>query len=201
MFTGLIEQVGEIIHIEKMADSLRLTVRVVFDDLTLGESITVNGACLTLLSFESGLLQFEVSSETLACTNLGSLRHGQRVNMERAMKLNGRFGGHYVSGHVDTTVHMLSQTQVSDFMQWRIGSFLPEHRPFLLPKGSITLDGVSLTINQVGEDWIDLMLIPHTLTHTCFNLLDLSHRFNVEFDYLTRIVAHQLRIQAQMCEV
>lgn len=234
MFTGIIEQIGTVTALDETSRGLRLSVQASFHALTIGESIAVNGVCLTLHSCEAwiprtsrgashssdemahfwdcgkntvekaehdSILQFDVSEETRRCTHLGQLTPGTKVNLERAMSAGTRFGGHYVSGHVDTTVKLLATETKGDFVQCRFGPFLPEHRYFLLPKGSIALNGVSLTINHVSADWLDLMLIPHTLAHTGFNLLDLEHRYNVEFDYLTRIVAHQLRIKAQEHEV
>ncbi len=134
----------------------------------------------------------------LRLTTLGQLRAGMSVNLERAMLASARFGGHYVSGHVDTTARLKAITPIGDYVELVVGDFATCASMYLLPKGSITLEGVSLTINAVNEDNIKLMLVPHTLAKTTLGQLDIGQRLNVEFDYLTRIVAHQLKIAGQL---
>ncbi len=192
MFTGLIEQRGEVIDNIGGEHANRLVIRTQFDGLQAGESIAVNGVCLTLLPDFTGQLAFDVSPETLTVTTLGELRAGDGVNLERAMSATTRFGGHYVSGHVDTKVQLQTVAPVGDYIEMTVGQFLPSHRNFLLPKGSITIDGVSLTINAVEERCIKLLLVPHTITKTTLGQRRPGDLLNIEFDYLTRIVAHQL---------
>ncbi len=192
MFTGLIEQQGTVLNNTALGVSNRLLIRASFDDLQYGESIAVNGVCLTLLPDDSHGLAFDVSPETLARTNLGQLNSGDVVNLERAMKASTRFGGHYVNGHVDTTASLISVTPIRDYIEMIIGVFAACDTIYLLPKGSVTLDGVSLTINALDNDCIRVMLVPHTLEQTTLGRLPVGARLNVEFDYLTRIVAHQL---------
>ena len=196
MFTGLVEAQGRVLE-QSVADAgTRLIIESSFDDLVLGESIAVNGVCLTVLStLNSGRLAFDVSPETLSLTNLGQLRVGAAVNLERAMQVGSRFGGHYVMGHIDTTAYLQSAIQVGDYMEWIVEGFSQHDLRYLLPKGSITLDGVSLTINAVEQQSIRIMLVPHTLSHTHFGEACIGQCLNVEFDYLTRIVAHQLGSQ------
>lgn len=193
MFTGLIEKRGEVLCNQSQSGMNRLSIRASFPDLQAGESIAVNGVCLTLLpnTSENELL-FDVSPETLSLTTLRQVRAGDEVNLERALLPTTRYGGHYVSGHVDTTASLLDVTHSADCIEMSVGGFSREDMRFLLPKGSITLDGVSLTINRVKERCVVLMLVPHTLAVTTLGGLSVGHRVNIEFDYLARVVAHQL---------
>lgn len=198
MFTGLIEQQGEVLANIPGEVANRLLVKSPFNDLQVGESMAVNGVCLTLLPEQDSLLAFDISPETLGLTTLGQLKEGDGVNLERAMSASARFGGHYVSGHVDTTACLKAIRPIGEFLEMTVGDFAIPADMYLLPKGSITLEGVSLTINAVTEEAIKLMLIPHTLAKTTLGCLGIGQRLNVEFDYLTRIVAHQLRIAGQL---
>jgi len=198
MFTGLIEQQSLV----KSNHQGRLLIQTVdAADYADGESIAVNGVCLTLLPERTQGLAFDLSPETLKLTTLGALRPGDAVNIERAMSAQGRFGGHYVSGHVDTTACLQAKTRVGDYVALQVGDFAMPAAAFLLPKGSITLDGVSLTINSVENGSIQLMLVPHTLAKTSLGQMMVGQRLNVEFDYLTRIVAHQLALMELKSEV
>lgn len=192
MFTGLVQQHGLVVVNLRRASSNRLLIRSSFEDLQLGESIAVNGVCLTLIPDTGSQLAFDVSAETLKLTTLGTLLPGNSVNIERALLTTSRMGGHYVSGHVDTMASVLSIQPRDEYIEMTVGEFAAPAGKYLLPKGSITLDGVSLTINEVAEDRIKVMLVPHTLAMTTLGQLQVGQRINVEFDYLTRIVAHQL---------
>lgn len=195
MFTGLIETTGQVIANQSHGLANRLIISTTLNQLDIGESISVNGVCLTLLPNESSnLLHFDVSPETLKLTTLGALCEGQVVNLERAMLASARFGGHYVSGHVDTTAKIHSVQTVGDYVQLEISGFDQQAGLYLIPKGSITVDGVSLTINAVMNQGVQLMLVPHTLLNTSLNVLEVGQRVNIEFDYFTRIVAHQLQL-------
>ncbi len=195
MFTGLIEQQGRVIANTDLRVANRLLIRAEFTLLKAGESIAVNGACLTLLPDFAHALAFDVSPETLKLTNLGQLQLGQQVNLERAMLATTRFGGHYVNGHVDTTAGLQSVTPVDDYIEMIVGGFAACDIIYLLPKGSVTLDGVSLTINTLNEGCISVQLVPHTLAHTTLGQRQVGDRLNVEFDYLAKIVAHQLKLR------
>lgn len=194
MFTGLIETKGEVLANIAGERANRLLIRAPFEALQMGESISVNGVCLTLSPNNEQQLAFDVSPETLKLTTLGSLKAGDSVNIERAMLATARYGGHYVSGHVDTTASLLSTSPVGEYTDMTIGEFGMPAEAFLLPKGSIALDGVSLTINEVVNGCIKVMLVPHTLAVTTFSQLQVGQRVNVEFDYLTRVIVHQLDI-------
>jgi riboflavin synthase len=203
MFTGLIEKKGQVIANQHNGLANRLTISSSFEQLEVGESIAVNGVCLTLLPLQTaGLLNFDVSPETLNLTTLGTLVMGSVVNLERAMVASARFGGHYVSGHVDTTAQVQSIQSLGEYIQLELTGFNQQAALYLIPKGSITVEGVSLTINKVVKQTIELMLVPHTLLHTTLDLLRVSQRVNIEFDYFTRIVAHQLQLFGKLdCEV
>ncbi len=192
MFTGLIEGSGVVIANRHSELASRLIISAQFEQLQAGESIAINGVCLTLLPDAEQQLVFDISPETRQLTTLGELRAGERVNIERAMLATMRFGGHYVSGHVDTTARVQSVKFIDEYIEMTIGGFAVPADNYLLPKGSITLDGVSLTINDVVEGCINVMLVPHTLNVTTLGQLQVGQRLNIEFDYLTRIVAHQL---------
>lgn len=191
MFTGLVEQQGEVIANIEGTVANRLLIRGDFKQLVVGESIAVNGVCLTLLPEHEQGLMFDVSPETLQLTTLGKLRPGDHVNLERGMLATTRFGGHYVSGHVDATASVQSITLVDEFVEMVIGDFPLNTNQYMLPKGSITLQGVSLTINRVNDESINVMLVPHTLANTTLGQCCIGDRLNVEFDYIARIVAHQ----------
>ena len=193
MFTGLVETKGVVISNTPVAQGIRLCLEVGLAGLQSGESIAINGVCLTLLPQTNDVLSFDLSPETLKLTTLHELCPGNCVNIERAMSVTTRFGGHYVSGHVDTTAVLKSVTPMGPYAELVIGDFAAPADLYLLPKGSITIDGVSLTINTVSEQGITVMLIPHTLQTTTLGAMQMGQRVNVEFDYLTRIVAHQVR--------
>lgn len=195
MFTGIIEHCGEILSCTPTETGHHLQLRAHFAEPKLGESVAVNGICLTLTAASAGVLEFDISPETQACTNSRYFKPGMRVNLERALDAHGRFGGHYVSGHVDTTARVAAIEEAGAYWKLSVNQFKPDARPFLLPKGSITLDGVSLTINRVVENQIELMLVPHTIANTTFQTLTVGQLLNVEFDYITRVIAHQLSLR------
>ena len=192
MFTGLIEQKGLVLNNSVNAHGGRLVIKAHFKQLSSGESIAINGVCLTLLESHDSELAFDISAETAQLTTLTTLSPSNYVNMERAMRADGRFGGHYVSGHVDTTAYVHNINTIADCVNLSVNGFNCSMHKYLLAKGSIAIDGVSLTINEVINNRISIMLVPHTLALTTFGQLQQGQRLNIEFDYLTRIVAHQL---------
>lgn len=198
MFTGIIEAKGQVLNIESSKEGVRLLLSACFESLVLGESIAIDGVCLTLISHSNEGLVFDISPETLRCTTLSELKSGMWVNLERAMPMTGRFGGHYVSGHVDMTALLVKKESMSDFLEVYVDGFCKSHLPYLVPKGSITIDGVSLTINRVEGTKIILMLVPHTLSHTTLGEKALFSKCNVEFDYFARLVAHQFALREQV---
>lgn len=192
MFTGIIEATGKVLSNQKFENSNCLVISTEFDQLHVGESIAVNGVCLTLLPCAPKQLSFDVSPETLQCTTLANLAVNDAVNLERAMLAAARFGGHYVSGHVDAVAQVVTIRPIKDYIELELAGFDAQALLYLVPKGSITVEGVSLTINAVVGERIKLMLIPHTLSHTTLGLLKKNQWVNIEFDYLARLVAYQL---------
>ncbi|MCH9690072.1 MAG: riboflavin synthase [Gammaproteobacteria bacterium] len=195
MFTGLIESCGTLLHKIQHASGLRLVFEADFEQLVLGESIAVNGVCLTLVLDNikyAGCLLFDISPETQALTNLGLLATGDQVHLERSLRASDRLGGHYVNGHVDTIANLQSITSEGDCIKMVIGGFTKQHCRYLCLKGSVTLDGVSLTINAVNETCISVMLIPHTLSKTVMLSWTVGQCINIEFDYIARVLVHQL---------
>lgn len=192
MFTGIIEWQGQVVSNNVQGHARRLIIQTPIQSPVTGESISVNGVCLTLLPDCREYCVFDVSPETLSITTLGDLKPGDCVNLERAMLATSRFGGHYVSGHIDTSAAIKTRKDLGEYLQMVVGGFSECDMMYLLPKGSITLDGVSLTINTVFDDALEVMLVPHTLACTTLGQKQVGQRLNVEFDYMTRIVAHQL---------
>lgn len=193
MFSGIIETLGAIKDSTLAEGSLTLDLETGFADLTLGESVAVNGICLTVVTYDAtGLAQFYASRETLECTNLGSLRAGQMVNLERAVSLSTRLSGHIVQGHVDCLARLESITPEAG--AYKISLILPkEIAHYCVEKGSITLDGISLTLNAVegqpsGPCRVLLTIIPHTWAHTNLQTRQVGDLLNVECDVLAKYV-------------
>ena len=189
MFTGLIEATGSVANLERSSNLCRLRINSTLAqlDLKLGESIAVNGVCLTLTSWDRNSFTADVSSETLEVSTLGKLHSGSLVNLERALRLCDRLGGHIVSGHVDAIGQLLSRASEGEAQ--RLEFSLPtEISRFVAPKGSITIDGISLTVNQVLGDSFSVMIIPHTLEMTTLKNIKVGGTVNLESDILARYV-------------
>jgi riboflavin synthase len=194
MFSGIVEQVGRVDDLATEGPARRLTLSTGFGDLTLGESVAVNGVCLTVVRHDArGGADFFVSPETLERSNLAAVGVGASVNLERSVTLATRLSGHLVQGHVDGKARLASV--VNDGESWRVELSLPNDlRGFCVEKGSIALNGVSLTLNGVGEPGADgrfviaITLIPHTWTHTNLRHCALGDDVNVEVDVLAKYV-------------
>jgi riboflavin synthase len=192
MFTGLVESIGRVRSLDRRGDAARLTLETpLAAGLSLGESLAVNGCCLTVTSTDGDSACFDLLGETLARTNLGGLAQGARVNLERALRADGRFGGHFVQGHIDTTTDVLSaQTKGADL---NLIIALPEAGArYLIEKGSIAVNGVSLTVASLGEDRFGLWIIPHTLQETNLGDLRAGSPVNLEYDMLAKYAERQL---------
>ena len=192
MFTGLIETVGRVRALEQRGDGARLYLQTpLAAELSLGESLAVNGCCLTVTALDERGLSFDLLGETLARTNLGSLAEGSRVNLERALRADGRFGGHFVQGHMDTAAVVLATEKKGEDLQLRIE--LPKAGArYLIEKGSIAVNGVSLTVAQLEENDFTLWIIPHTLRETNLGDLKPGDRVNLEYDMLAKYAERQL---------
>ncbi len=192
MFTGIVEEVGEIAQMQRRGMAVFFGVRASFaKELREGDSVCVNGACLTVVAIQPPIFWVEAVEETLARTNLGFLKPGDKVNLERALSVSGRFGGHFVQGHVDGTgvVAQIVPRIRSKVMRIHTPK---ELMPYIVPKGSIAVDGVSLTVVEVGDDWFTVSLIPFTLEHTTLGLRKVGDVVNLEVDILAKYVRHML---------
>lgn len=193
MFTGIVEELGTVVGIERSGDSARLRVLgpVVTADAAHGASIAVNGVCLTVTDHDGGEFAVDVMAETLRRTGLGALRPGDRVNLERAMAATARFGGHIVQGHVDGTATITAREPGE---RWEVVRFTlpPDLAPYLVPKGSITVDGVSLTVVDAGPDTFSVSLIPTTLGLTTLGTKQVGDTVNLEVDVLAKYVERLL---------
>jgi riboflavin synthase len=197
MFTGIIEELGEVIAWTPTADAARITVRapIAVSDAKHGDSISVSGVCLTVVDQGDDWFTADVMAESIARSTLGGLATGARVNLERAAKVGDRIGGHIVQGHIDGTSELLGITEGS---AWRVVRFTldPEHAALVVRKGSIAIDGVSLTVSAVGDDWFEVSLIPETLESTTLGDRRPGDAVNIETDILARQVQRLLFVGA-----
>jgi len=203
MFTGIVEELGTVVSLEDQGDAVRLTVGgpLVTTDVKLGDSVSVNGCCLTVAVRDGEQLTFDMMRETLDKTSLGALSEGDRVNLERAVTPTGRLGGHIVQGHVDGTGALLRRTPSE---HWEVVEVeLPgELARYLVPKGSVTVDGVSLTVVEVstgsttGAGSFTVSLIPETLSRTTLGLKQPGEPVNLEVDVIAKYVEKMLQERA-----
>ncbi|MBW2713368.1 MAG: riboflavin synthase [Deltaproteobacteria bacterium] len=193
MFTGIIETMGELIAIEREGDITHLRVRApdVAEGLAIGDSVANNGVCLTVTSSAEGVMNFDAIQETLDKTSLGSLKVGDAINLERAMAADGRFGGHIVQGHVDTTGQVRTFEKQGDDVRLHIQTS-EDFAELLVPKGSVTISGVSLTVVDVVKDGFDVALIPVTLRDTTLGALQIGDPVNLEADIIGKYVQRYL---------
>ena len=192
MFTGLIQEIGTVRRMARTEQEAELTVACSFEDLAIGESVAVMGACLTVTRFSKGEMTAFASLETLQKTGLGGLQRGARVNLERALKLGDPLGGHLVSGHVDERVRFISLSPAGGAERFTIALPSGALRRQVAEKGSVALDGVSLTVNEVRDQSFDVMIIPHTLKATTLGALGPGEKMNIETDVLAKYIARQL---------
>lgn len=193
MFTGLIEELGRVKAIEHQSDAVRLTIEgpLVTSDAHRGDSIAVCGTCLTVIEFGNGEFTADVMKETLDKTSLSTIKVGDPVNLERAMTAETRFGGHVVQGHVDGVGEIISR-EPSENWEWLRIRIPRELMKYVVYKGSITLDGVSLTVNEVGDDFVGLSLIPETLAVTTLGSKAIGEKVNVEADVMAKHIERLL---------
>jgi riboflavin synthase len=199
MFTGIVEEMGGITVLKKTLTGTKLTIlaSTVMSDLKIGDSVSVNGICLTVISKSERDFSVEVSPETLAVTTLGSFAVGMPVNLERAMKLNERIGGHLVAGHVDGVGRIRSRQQDANAIMLTIDA-QPNILKYCVLKGSITVDGISLTINAVSESGFSVAIIPHTAKVTILGLKQVNDTVNLESDLIGKYVERLLQERNQL---
>ncbi len=193
MFTGIVEEVGQIESIERRDRFHRLKIRAstVLEDLKIGDSVCTNGVCLTAVHVSADTFEAEVMAQTLRQSTLGSLKRGDTVNLERALTLSTRLGGHMVSGHIDGTGKLLRIERETEAL-WLTVQVQQDFMPYVVDKGSITLDGVSLTVAARGNDWLKVSLIPHTAGATILGSKRIGDLLNVELDLIGKYVAQLL---------
>ena len=189
MFTGIVEELGEVVQWEDLPDAARLTVRgpLVTSDAKHGDSIAVNGVCLTVVDSVDGAFTADVMRESLDRSSLGSLQLGSRVNLERAVRVSDRLGGHVVQGHVDGTGEIVSRTPSDHWTVVRI-TLPADLDRYVVEKGSITVDGISLTVSLIGTGWFEVSLIPATLSMTTMGTKDAGDLVNLEVDITAKYV-------------
>lgn len=194
MFTGLVEELGEVVALDRLASGgVRLSLRASgFDEgVQIGDSVSVNGCCLTVANLDGGVVSFDLLQETLARTSLGALEKGGCVNLERAMAAGGRFGGHFVQGHVDGTAEILRIEPHGADVRLEIALPHGAAKYFVL-KGSVAIDGISLTIAELQADRFVLWIIPHTLSATNLGRRKAGDLVNLEYDLLAKYVERML---------
>jgi riboflavin synthase len=200
MFTGIVETTGEVVSILHREGGARLALRVgpMAAELALGESVAVNGCCLTVTEFDAAAqtAAFDLLNETLRVTNLGDLREGSVVNLERALRVGDRLSGHFVQGHVDATARIVALEAVG--LDHRFAVELPrEWAHLVVHKGSVCVNGISLTMAELGEDRMTFWITPHTFAETNLRALQAGDRMNLEFDMLAKHVARMMETRGK----
>ncbi|MEW6074965.1 MAG: riboflavin synthase [Candidatus Omnitrophota bacterium] len=187
MFSGIIEELGAAEGIQRRGNIFLLKIRAkkVLDDIKVGDSVAVNGVCVTAVAVNKDILSFQLLAETINKTNLGSLHSGERVNLERSLKVGDRISGHFVTGHVECIGLIRRRYQRAGNTCFEVAVPL-RFMPYVIPKGSIALDGISLTIGGRQSNTFYVYVIPHTLTYTTLGFKGPSHKVNVEFDILVK---------------
>lgn len=189
MFTGIIEEIGTITSVQSSKDAIVFTIgaKKIADDMSLGDSIAVNGVCLTVTAFNESSFSVDVMPETVKSTSLNQLKQGSKVNLERAMSANGRFGGHFVSGHVDGVAKIVKKQRISNavYYELQVSENLTDT---LIHKGSITIDGISLTIFGLEKEKVVISIIPHTLMETILGSKDVGDMVNIECDMIGKYI-------------
>ncbi len=201
MFTGIVEEIGEIAAVASGAKSARLTIKgdMIFSDLKLGDSVSVNGVCLTATEINGKTFTADVMAETMRRSNLGMLKKGSRVNLERAMAADGRFGGHIVSGHIDGT-GIVRSFEREDNAVWLTVTADEKLMRYIIEKGSIAIDGVSLTVARVFRDAFAVSLIPHTAAETILLTKKTGDKVNLECDIVGKYVEKLIGKQSNLTE-
>ena len=189
MFSGIIEELGEVKNISKYGNVTRIEIKAknILEDIKIGDSISVNGACLTVIKKDTPSLTFEAMPETLKLTNLGALRVADKVNLERGLKIGDRLSGHFVSGHVDCTGIIRKKGYINNNLCFEI--VVPtEFIKYCIPRGSIAVDGISLTLVDKRTNTFSVYIIPHTLKNTTLGFKGASDKVNIEFDILAKLI-------------
>jgi riboflavin synthase len=191
MYTGIVEP-GEVVKVERGDGTLTAWVHSpVFDGAAIGASISINGVCVTVTERDGDVCRFDATAETLQRSALGSLEAGERVNVERPLRAGDELGGHIVQGHVDAVGEVIGTVRDGDNLRVRVAA-RPDLMRYVVEKGSVTVDGVSLTVSALSDDWFEVALIPHTLQVTTFGRAKQGRKVNLEVDVLAKYVENML---------
>ena len=197
MFTGIVEGVGKLVEVKPMAGGYRVRIETpLAPELNVGDSLAVNGVCLTVIMTDGLEVHADIGPETARITTLAFLQRGQLVNLERPMRMDGRFGGHLVQGHIDG-VGTVDEVRSDAEHCWVTVSFPPALAQFLIRKGSVTVDGVSLTVAGLGEKQFDVQIVPYTWRNTSFSGIKQGDKVNLECDMIGKYVARAMEIAGQ----
>jgi riboflavin synthase len=192
MFSGIVEEFGSVVSVKRKENLFVLTVKAakVTRATKIGDSISVDGVCLTVTKRGGRTLTFDLMKETLDATTMKHFTPHRPVNLERSLKVNDRIGGHFVTGHIDGTAIFKKVVTLPNYVEWRLeaGAFLLR---YIVPKGSVTIDGVSLTVGEVKRDWFSVYLIPHTLDVTTFGRKRIGEKVNIETDILAKYILNR----------
>jgi riboflavin synthase len=194
MFTGLIESIGELVDRRAASGGFRLRIASLLGpELAAGDSLAVNGVCLTVVRADAAEIQADIGPETVRVTTLGTLMPGTLVNLERPLRADSRLGGHFVQGHVDAIGWIEQLRPVSDF-HWLAVGFPIELAPYIVQKGSIAIDGISLTVAGLGPNRVDVQVVPFTLEHTNVKRMQIGDRVNLECDMIGKYVVRAAQV-------
>jgi riboflavin synthase len=188
MFTGIIEELGRVVAVETKETGTRLMIEcaAILHDASLGASIAVNGACVTAIELDTGTFSADLAPETIKRTNLGDLKPGSRVNLERPLRANSRLDGHFVLGHVDATAEIASIQALGDDNWWLRIRLPQELTRYIVSKGSLAVDGISLTVAEIEDNLVGFTIIPHTFKHTTLRAYSPGSCVNIEVDILAK---------------
>ena len=189
MFTGIVEELAIVKSVNKSSNGVRILIesKLCSSDAKIGDSISLSGSCLTIVSIDNGILSFDVSSETLKKSILADIKPDDMVNLERSLRADSRMGGHFITGHIDCVGELLLKKPEGEFIELSV-RIPDEFMLFIAEKGSIAIDGISLTVNSIKKSTITLMIIPHTLENTTLNYKKQSQKLNIETDILAKYI-------------
>lgn len=193
MFSGIVDHCGVIKKLDQQPHSLRAVIECHFTEIEEGESIAVDGICLTAIEPRDHQFTVDISPETLRLTTAGEFKQGSQINLERSLRMGDRIGGHWVTGHIDGRGRVVNRRQQEEFVELTFGGLDSTVMNYVLKKGCIAVNGVSLTINEVLPDGFQVMLIPHTLERTNLKNLQEGNWVNLEYDWMTRVIVSQLK--------
>lgn len=201
MFTGIVSEIATVTASKIINNQQQLWINTTLNNWQLGESIAIDGMCVTVTDTQDTQFACDISPESLRLTIAKHYQAGTPVHLERALRLQDRLGGHWVTGHIDDTITLNARETQSDALQLQFNGIKLAHKAYLVPKGSVAINGVSLTINEINQDQFTVMLIPHTLNHTTLAALKQHDTVNIEYDWMAKQLFHQLQRYCPQSEV